>query len=347
MDSIETYLAGTRQRVEEEIRALVPADSRHTGGLYQMMLDYPLRHGKSLRPAIALACCRALGGSEAAVMPTAAVLELYHNAFLIHDDVEDRSEKRRHEPTLNRKHGVPLAINVGDGMLAIVMRPLLDNTRTIGLGRALRVLDVVARMARETAEGQAMELGWIADGYMPRRLCEYTRLVHKKTSWYSFIAPLLAAATIAGLDRHGAQRVGRLGVPLGVAFQIQDDVLNLSAASDTYGKDGDGDLWEGKRTLILMHAIDSADPAERAHACAVVAKPVGNGEERYARNAADVEFLRKLIARHDSIGYAQRIARRYARRFEADLHALARNWADSPHKQFLFALARYTVGRTA
>ena len=75
----------------DEIRAILPADGRNTGGLYSLMLDYPLRDGKALRPALAIAVCRAGGGSLAAVLPTAAVLELYHNAFLIHDDIEDQS----------------------------------------------------------------------------------------------------------------------------------------------------------------------------------------------------------------------------------------------------------------
>lgn len=117
-----------------------------------------------LRPALAIAACRAFGGSMAAILPTAAVLELYHNAFLIHDDVEDQSHLRRSEATLGRLYGAPMAINVGDGLLAVTMDPLLDNTARIGLGKALKILKLVARMARETAEGQMIELRWISEG---------------------------------------------------------------------------------------------------------------------------------------------------------------------------------------
>jgi geranylgeranyl diphosphate synthase type II len=88
------------------------------------MLDYPLREAKALRPAMCIATCRALGGSTEGVLQSATVLELYHNAFLIHDDVEDESEKRRDGTTLHRAHGVPVAINVGDGMLALALEPL-------------------------------------------------------------------------------------------------------------------------------------------------------------------------------------------------------------------------------
>ena len=93
--------------------------------------------------------------------------------------MEDGSEKRRNEATLNRQHGAPIAINVGDGMLALTMEPLLQNTRLIGLGRTLRILTMVARMARESAEGQAVELRWIRDGQYTPSDRAYLRMVLK------------------------------------------------------------------------------------------------------------------------------------------------------------------------
>jgi geranylgeranyl diphosphate synthase type II len=199
-DSLAKYLNDCREPVLDEIRRIMPKDRRHTAGLYELMLDYPLRYGKMLRPALAIAACRAFGGSLAAVLPTAAVLELYHNAFLIHDDVEDLSYLRRSEATLNRLHGAPTAINVGDAMLAVAMQPLLDNMSLVGLGKTLKILRLVARMARETAEGQMIELRWMTSGSWTQSDRDYTRLVHKKTSWYTFIAPVVAGAIIAGLD---------------------------------------------------------------------------------------------------------------------------------------------------
>ena len=184
-NALTQYLENSRLLALDEIRAILPPDRRDTGGLYELMLDYPLRHGKALRPALAIAVCRAFGGSLAAVLPTAAVLELYHNAFLIHDDVEDQSYVRRSEATLNRLHGAPTAINVGDAMLAVTMQPLLDNMQAIGLGKTLKVLRLVARMARETAEGQMIELRWISANVWDQRDADYVRLVHKKTGWYS------------------------------------------------------------------------------------------------------------------------------------------------------------------
>ena len=340
---------------------MLPKDGRHSAGLYGLMLDYPLRHGKMLRPALAIAACRAFGGPLAAVLPTAAVLELYHNAFLIHDDVEDQSYLRRSEATLNRLHGAPAAINVGDAMLAVAMQPLLDNMALIGLGRTLKILRLVARMARETAEGQMRELGWIASGEWRLTARDYTRLVHKKTSWYTFIAPVVAGALIAGRDEREAERLGRAITPLGVAFQIQDDVLNLVTEPDAYGKDVCGDLWEGKRTLILIHALNVAPEAERSRALAILRKPsppvpagagvapvvfaapAGEGEPRHVE---DVAWLRDFAIRNGGVDQARATASRYARQFQRALPYALSGAPPSEHRQFFANLAEFTLHRS-
>lgn len=256
-----------------ELQRIVPPDNERTGGLYALMMDYPLRQAKALRPALAIATCRALGGRLDQVLPSAAVLELFHNAFLVHDDIEDGSELRRGGPTLHRAHGVPVAINTGDGMLALALQPLLDNMAGIGLSRALRVLEVVARMARESAEGQALELGWIRNRRWDLSDADYRRMVWKKTAWYSFIAPVTVGAVCAGLDAPRVRRLQHAFGLLGVAFQMQDDWLNLVEDTGGYGKEAAGDLWEAKRTLIVLHALRRAAPADRAAAITRLDKP--------------------------------------------------------------------------
>lgn len=350
--SIADYLSKRRALVVEQIQALIPRDRRHTGGLYELMLDYPLRPGKAIRPALSIAVCRGAGGALSQVLPTAAVLELYHNAFLVHDDVEDNSVQRRHEATLNRLHGVPTAVNVGDGMLALAIRPLLDNIAVIGLGKALKILRLVSRMARETAEGQMIELDWIRQNRWQQSDADYLRLVHKKTAWYSFITPMIVGAISAGLDDRAAARIGLAAIPLGIAFQIHDDVLNLTSEEGSYGKDYCGDLAEGKHTLILIHALRAATPDERAEAERILAKPhplaAGGGTgaaPAAAKNPAEIGFLRELIDRYASIRHARAVAAAHARRYARAIAAIARDWPESEHRDFLIALGGFTVER--
>jgi geranylgeranyl diphosphate synthase type II len=371
---LAAYLAEARALAVEEIRRVVPRDDPHGAILYDLAMDYPLRAAKGLRPALCVAACRALGGSLEAVLPSAAVVELYHNAFLVHDDVEDGSEKRRDEATLHRRHGVPVAVNVGDAMLALTLGPLLDNMRTLDMGRALRVLQVVSRMARESAEGQAIELDWIRHARWDLADDDYLRMVDKKTGWYTFVAPVRIGAIVAGASREREDALARYAELLGAAFQIQDDALNLIGDEGAYGKEIAGDLWEGKHTLILLHAMRSTAGAERGRARAILERPRPSAldEGTAARLAAafeahavapaaraaveaalrapgartedDVRFLRACIDRAGSVAYAQGVARRRAAAAGEALAALG--WlGPSVHREVLQALVDYVVAR--
>jgi geranylgeranyl diphosphate synthase, type II len=237
---LEDYLTECRDLVLAEIREIIPSN-RYRTILYDLMLEYPLRLGKGFRPALCIATCRALGGRLQDVLQTAAVLELYHNAFLVHDDVEDGSLMRRGNPTLHQDYGVPIAVNVGDGMNALCLQPLLDNMNLLGMGKALRILQIVSRMTRESVEGQAMELDWVRRGRWGLRDREYCLMSYKKTCWYTFIAPMQVGGIVNGATPSQLALLRKYAVYVGVAFQIQDDVLNLTA-DERYGKEIGGDL---------------------------------------------------------------------------------------------------------
>jgi geranylgeranyl diphosphate synthase type II len=384
LDLIDAYLSDSRDLAVDELRRIVPRVPGPAAPLYDLVLDYPLREAKALRPALCIATCRALGGPLEGVLPSAAILELYHNAFLIHDDVEDDSDHRRGREALHREYGSPIAINVGDAMLALALEPLLDNMRVIGLGKALRILKVVARMARESTEGQALELGWIRNRRWDLRPSDYVRMVYKKTSWYTFIAPTIMGGIVAGASSSDVVALRKFAALLGIAFQIQDDVLNLTAEGGRYGKEPAGDLWEGKRTLILLHAVRSAGGADADRAQAILAKSrprhAGSGSSassaspfrsRLARmeadgalspkareeidgwlgrregeekSEADIAWLRRLIERYGSIDYARGMAADFARRASRLLHAVD-GLHPSSHRDFLHGLVDFVISR--
>ena len=335
---VPSYLSECHALVVDHIERLIPR-SRVAPELYDLMRDYPLRDAKGLRPALCIAACRALGGHVDQVLPTAAVLELYHNAFLIHDDVEDGSLVRRGKPTLHEAHGVPVAINVGDAMLALALDPLLDNMQIIGLGKALRVLRVVARMAKESAEGQALELGWVRRNEWLLRDADYWHMVHKKTCWYTFIAPLQIAAIVNGVDAARAHTLRHFANLLGVAFQVQDDVLNLTEDTGGYGKEEAGDLWEGKRTLILLALMRRLPEKERIEVARVLALP------RERKSAKDVARIAALVKTTESIEYARGVAARAAAK-AASIFDRTRAWIPpSVHRSFFEGLVEYVVQR--
>lgn len=342
------YLADVRGLVLTEIDRIIPRGTRYDDELYALMRDYPFREAKGLRPALCLATCRALGGGLEAVLPTAAVFELYHNAFLIHDDIEDGSLLRRDAPTLHRQHGVPIAVNVGDAMLALCLGPLLDNTRVLGVGKALRLLELIARMSRESAEGQALELGWIRRRTWSLSDRDYYRMVHKKTTWYSFLAPMLAGAIVAGASTQQQTLIRLLASLMGVSFQIQDDVLNLVASGRAYGKESAGDLWEGKHTLMIVALVRAASPADAATAVATLGKrrPTFEGERGAdVKSEPEVAHLRELLDAYGCVDYARRRAAVRAERAARLFEAVRATLVPSVHTDFLLGLMRYLVAR--
>ncbi len=235
------------------------APQRH---LYDLLADYPQRGGKMMRPSLCIATARAFGARLEDALRSAAAIELLHNALLIHDDIEDESEERRGQPTLHMLHGIPLAINAGDTLTLMSLRPLMENKSRIGPRLSIRILEETANMARESAEGQAMELGWRQDNRNDIDEEDYLVMVLKKTCWFGTIFPSRVGAIIGTRDNVALEPFIRFGFFLGAAFQIQDDLLNL-VADARYGKELNGDIHEGKRTLMLIRLFNLATPGQR------------------------------------------------------------------------------------
>ncbi len=336
--ALARYMQECRDLVLEELQQIVP-DNRYRPVLYDLMFEYLLRHGKALRPSLCIATCRALGGRLHDVLRTSAVLELFHNASLVHDDFEDESQLRRGQPTLHRQYGAPIAVNVGDAMQALCLQPLLDNMQLLGLGKALRILEIVARMARESVEGQAVELDWVRSGQWTASDRAYCLMTYKKTCWYTFVAPMQVSAVIVDAPDHQRVALRRFATNMGVAFQIQDDVLNLTADEERYGKEFAGDLWEGKHTLMLLHMMRSATPRERAAAERALRRP------RSQRTQADVDLLLALIHRYHGIERARALAEQLAGKARRVLDQTTSWLPPSVHRDFLLAITDYAVTR--
>jgi len=207
---------------------------------------------------------------------TAAAIEMLHNGLLIHDDIQDGSQERRGKPTLQALHGVPLALNAGDMLLLLSLRPLMDNVPRIGEWLAMEVLKETEVMARESAEGQALELGWRDLNDTTVTEADYLRMVLKKTAWFSTIYPARVGALIGSEGRVDPSIFMHFGFFLGAAFQIQDDLLNLVGGKG-YGKERNGDLYEGKRTLMLIHARQACSTTDQVTFDELLALPISRG----------------------------------------------------------------------
>ena len=201
-----------REALGDTLAAGVPSwePQRH---LYALVSDFLDRAGKGLRPALCIATASALGGRAEDAYAAAAGIEMLHNAFLVHDDIEDGSYARRGAATMHRVAGVPIAVNAGDAMNALAFRLFRKAGERLGPAAAARIFDEVDHLLVETLEGQAMELGWVRDNDLTLGADDYLRLVLKKTAWYSFIHPLRIGALVADARRSEPRSLRSLRLP--------------------------------------------------------------------------------------------------------------------------------------
>ena len=312
-DVINDALSCVREAIAAKIGHYLDGRAGEPGayaGLYRLLREYPFRQGKMLRPTMCISAARATGAHGHAALTVATALELYHNAFLIHDDIEDGSESRRGEATLHRQVGIARAINAGDATNVMSVGLLLENLAVVGVAKALHLLHEIELMARQSAEGQAMELDWVNDNVAALSDDDYFAMCTKKTCWYSFITPL-RTGLIVGWPLGRADELApaisaitRFGAAIGIAFQIQDDLLNLRGEAEAYGKEIGGDLYEGKRTLMLNHLLRQS--SRRNEILAILATP------REHKTAAQVTLIFDEMQRCGSIEHGWQAARAHA-----------------------------------
>ncbi len=324
--------------VREAIEGYLP--SREPAYHYELVRDYPRRGGRMLRPALCMAVAQALGAPAAAALPTAVAIELFHNAVLVHDDIEDASTHRRGRPTLHETHGIPMAINVGDALALLALRPLLDNRDVIGSEPAFEIIREMERMGQETVEGQATELGWRRERTLAIGEEAYLQMVLKKTCWYTIIFPCRAGAIVALRSSLATAAFVRFGFFLGASFQIQDDLLNLCGDPERYGKELGGDILEAKRTLPFVHLRNALPSQERAELDRIFTR------ERLEIRQAEADWVLARMAEYGSLDHARRIAHGLSGAARHEFEVAFAGVQPSEHLRFIGALPEWVLSRS-
>jgi geranylgeranyl diphosphate synthase, type II len=309
--------------------------------LYRLLALSVGRRGKALRPSICLATCAAFGADPRLCLGPAVALELVHDAFLVHDDIQDGSERRRGHATLHADVGVPLAINAGDALATLSFRPLLDAESRLGSSLTARILREFHHTILTTIEGQAIELGWRKDNVCDLGLDDYLGMVLRKTCCYTTIHPLRVGALVGTRGRADLAALTRFGFFLGAAFQIQDDVLDLTSGPGGYGKDTDGDLYEGKRSVPLVHLLAQCRPVER-HALVQFLRL-----DRWQRTVEAVDWVHALLVAHGSIEFARNVATGISRAATESFDCAFRAVPPTRDLEFLAALVDFVVERSS
>jgi len=314
--ALSSFLHRYIPEIEQEMFSFLPVQDPRAF-LYDPMRDYPERGGKRFRPALVLLACEALGGDMRTAMRTAAAFEMFQSFAVVHDDIEDNSEMRRGKPCIHKLNGVPLSINVGDALYAKVFEVLNSNRPVLGVEKTLDLIEEMIRGSRETFEGQAYDVGWIRQQYIPSE-AEFMVMLRKKTGWYTGRGPCTAGAIIAEVSASLCSTIGDYGEAMAVAFQIRDDLLNIKSGEQdaeqapgitegAYGKERGGDIAEGKRTLIIIDLLRKCTPDERQEVLDIL------HEERERNTPEQIEYVISLVERYGCDQYAEQVCQEKAR----------------------------------
>ncbi len=231
-------------------------------GLYDPIRYTMMDPGKRLRPKLVLMGSLLCGGTAMKALPAGLALELLHNFTLIHDDIMDNADTRRGKPTVYRKWGIPLAVLSGDLTFGIAYEQLQAYALDPDISRKQfsDILTLFHKAVREVCEGQAYDIQFEqADDVS---MDAYLEMIRLKTAAL-LSASLAIGGTVAGADADQVKHLERLGTEAGLAFQIQDDLLDVVADPKKFGKKVGGDIREGKKTWLMLKALERAQNEDK------------------------------------------------------------------------------------
>ena len=283
--------------------------------------------GKRLRPVLLLITLEAFGGNIDEAMPAAMAVEIFHNFTLLHDDIMDNADVRRGKPSVYAKWGGNVALLSGDAMLITAYKHL----NRISASVLPRVMNIFSEMALEVCEGQQYDMDF--ESMEKVSVVDYMQMIERKTSAL-LSGSAMIGATMAGASDDDVKKIYRFATELGLAFQLQDDVLD-SYGDESLGKKIGGDILEGKQTFLMVQAMSRADAAQRE-----VLRTTHLAEE-----LTNEQKIAKVKALYDALDVKHIAEQQIELRFERALNILDTLSIDSKRVAPLVEFARNLMGR--
>ncbi|MBL0158561.1 MAG: polyprenyl synthetase family protein [Bryobacterales bacterium] len=308
------------ERVEQEFRLEAVGSVEAVSQIAQYL---QANGGKRLRPILLLVSCRLFQTPSPEAIRLAAVVELIHTATLVHDDVIDEARTRRGKASANIIWGNQTSVLAGDWLYMQAFQIALRQ-------RSFEILDLLITLTQQMVDGELLQLERI--GKIDITEADSMELIDRKTASLFSACTRLGAIAASATEQQQAM-LGEFGWNLGMAFQLVDDILDFTSRESVLGKPVGNDLREGKVTLPLIYALQSATPQERAMVQTVL------DDNNYSRVA--FEEIRALVNRHQGIERA----RARAHEFTAKSRELLGNFADTPARTALFAATDLVADR--
>lgn len=325
---LNTSIAEVKDLVEIRIeRALTHTSLERLSGAMMHLVE---GGGKRLRATLPWLVAKAVGDSHSGLLDVGAAIEIIHNFTLVHDDIMDDDDIRRGRPAVHVEYDLPTAINAGDAMLAIAFEAM-----AVAEGIEPELLPFlvkrIGRMVRKCSEGQQLDIEFEDRGFVTED--EYITMIHGKTA-AMFLTCAEVGSHLAGADSDTIECMHDWGLAVGLCFQLMDDLIDVLSDSDTLGKPSGSDVAQGKRTLMVIHALDQPPSNSKDDLMAVL----GKGDDV---SAEQVLLAHKALEDLGSIDYARSKAESYHRKAHDCLDRLP----DSPSMRALRELTDYQLKR--
>jgi geranylgeranyl pyrophosphate synthase len=265
--------------------------------------DFLDRGGKRWRPSLFLLIVEALGRNSDEFLEYAIIPEVVHNGTIMVDDIEDDSEFRRGKPCTHRLFGLDVAINAGNAMYYLPLLPLMKNRDKLSTEKLSKIYEIYVREMINLSLGQAIDIAWHKGLADAEKITEtqYLQMCAYKTGTLARMAAKIAAV-LCEASEDTVERLGRFAEAIGVAFQIQDDVLDLTSKGFADKKGGVGqDITEGKRSLVVIHALDKAKSADKKRLIEIL--NMHTADQKLKNEAI------RIMGKYNSIDYAKEFAR--------------------------------------
>jgi len=323
MDILKKYSESIDNEIEASLGTIDPYTLREAS-------DHLIKAGgKKLRPVLVILSSKSVGGRTQDALKTAASMELIHTFSLIHDDIMDKDKMRRGKPSVHMLWGEPMAILAGDTLFSKAFETVLETDAEVDPERVIEALKTVVDSCIKICEGQALDISF--EGKLDVKEDEYLTMIYKKT------AALISAATKAGAILGGGteeqiEALSEYGRLIGLAFQIQDDYLDVIGDEDDIGKPVGSDIVEGKMTLIVVHALANASKEDKKKLISILKS---NNEDM-------VDDAISIFKRYRSIEYVRNIALQNVKTAKKLLDVLE----DSDAKKSLELIADFVLERT-
>ena len=310
--NLSTSIAEVKDLVENRIeRALTHSDLPRLSGAMMHLIE---GGGKRLRATLPWLVAKAVGDTHSGLLDVGAAIEIIHNFTLVHDDIMDDDDVRRGRPAVHVEYDLPTAINAGDAMLAIAFEAMAV-AEGIEPDLLPFLVKRIGRMVRKCSEGQQLDIEFEDREVVSEE--EYIEMIHGKTA-AMFLTCAEVGSHLAGADEEIIQCMHDWGLALGLCFQLMDDLIDVLSDSDTLGKPSGSDVAQGKRTLMVIHALRQPTSEAKDDLLAVL----GKGD-----NVTAEQVARGHQALHDlgSIEYAKVKAEAYHRKAHDCLDRISEN----------------------